>query len=257
VFTACGDSRRKINWVLTDYSVCNYSKRHMPLVKDALQYIDLNIADSHQALEAYEKVFNVTNGKTIHNLMDIERIRQGMLQPTADIAVDEKPKIITVARFHPQKSIDRLLIASTAACRAGYPHTLYLIGGGMQEQRLRRMVREEHMDQVVFLGYKQNPYADIARCDLFVLSSLYEGFATVISESLIAGTPVLTTDVSGSEEQITRPEYGWIVANSQTALNDGLITALREPKRLKAMKEALQDYQYPNDRILQQFMEIL
>ena len=46
IFTACGDSRRKINWVLTDYSVNNYSANHMPLVRRALQEIDLNIADS-------------------------------------------------------------------------------------------------------------------------------------------------------------------------------------------------------------------
>ena len=31
ISTACGDSRRKVNWVLTDYSVCNYSANHMRL----------------------------------------------------------------------------------------------------------------------------------------------------------------------------------------------------------------------------------
>ena len=91
------------------------------------------------------------------------------------------------------------------------------------------------MKHVVFLGYKQNPYADMAKCDLFVLPSLYEGFATVISESLIVGTPVLTTKVSGTEEQIIAPEDGWIVENSQQGLNEGLKNALSDPLRLQAM----------------------
>ena len=122
---------------------------------------------------------------------------------------------------------------------------------------LRKMVQERNMKHVVFLGYQKNPYALMAACDLFVLSSLYEGFATVISESLIAGTPVLTTDVSGCREQITDPDYGWVVENSQEALTAGLINALKDPQRLKEMKKSLQTYEYPNDEILQSFMEVL
>ena len=80
IFTAYGDSLRKINWVLTDYSVCNYSKNHMGLVKDALRYIDLNIADSNQALIAYETVFRVQNGIAIHNLMDTSILEKGLLE---------------------------------------------------------------------------------------------------------------------------------------------------------------------------------
>ncbi len=66
LFTAFGDSERKLNWVLTDYSVHNYSKRHMKLMKRALQQIDLNIADSKEALEAYEEFFDVSGGCAIH-----------------------------------------------------------------------------------------------------------------------------------------------------------------------------------------------
>jgi len=95
------------------------------------------------------------------------------------------------------------------------------------------------------------------KCDLYVLSSLYEGFATVISESLIVGTPVLTTEVSGCQEQITKPEHGWIVENNQEALNKGLLNALKNPEQLKQMKKQLQGYQYPNKEILEAFMKVL
>lgn len=77
IFTAFGDSEKKVNWVLTDYSVCNYSKRHMPLVKEALEMIDLNIADSTQALDAYKRVFGIKKGVSIHNLMDVDKVLKG------------------------------------------------------------------------------------------------------------------------------------------------------------------------------------
>ena len=259
IFTACGDSRKKINWVLTDYSVCNYSSNHMTLVKRALQQIDLNVADSQQALIAYETVFHVRNGMMIHNLMDVNTVTEGMkaeadeIQPAAGV-----PNLITVARFHPQKGIDRLITASHEALSRGYRHHLYLIGGGECESRIREQVRAYGMEgQVTFLGYRQNPYALMAKADLFVLPSLYEGFATVINESLITGTPVLTTDVSGASEQIIKPDYGWIVENSQEGLNRGLQNALQDCRRLKEMKQNLVYYRYPNEEILRQFIEIL
>ena len=259
IFTACGDSKRKINWVLTDYSVCNYSSNHMPLVKRALQRIDLNVADSQQALIAYETVFHVRNGITIHNMMDLNTIKEGMLADASEIQQNEDiPNLITVARFHPQKGIDRLITACHDALLNGSRFHLYLIGGGECENMIREQVKAYNMEgNVTFLGYRQNPYALMAKADLFVLPSLYEGFATVINESLIAGTPVLSTDVSGASEQIIKPDYGWIVENSQEGLNQGLKKALCDFKRLKDMKRNLIYYRYPNEEILRQFIDIL
>ena len=68
---------------------------------------------------------------------------------------------------------------------------------------------------------------------------------------------MLTTDVSGCHEQIVKPEQGWIVKNSQEGLNHGLEEALRDPERLKKMKEQLRSYHYPNEEILRQFMKVL
>lgn len=259
IFTAFGDSKKKINWVLTDYSVCNYSKRHMKIVKEALDYIDLNIADSKQALQAYEDVFGISKEKgiSIHNLMDVQRIKEDVESNENVQITTAGINVIAVARFHPQKSIERLLIAHKYAIDKGYDHNLYLIGGGETEPLLRNIVKEHNLTKVTFLGYKKNPYADIAVADLFVLSSLYEGFATIVNESLIAGTPVLSTQVSGIDEQITDANYGWVVENNQAALNNGYCEAIKDANRLKEMKISLKTYHYPNEKILQKFMEVL
>ena len=112
IFTAYGNSKRKVNWVLTDYSVCNYSANHMRLVKSALQKIDLNIADSAEATEAYKKVFGIQNVITIHNLMNTEKVEKGKVKTEDQAEIDpSKLNLISVIRFHPQKAADRLLLA--------------------------------------------------------------------------------------------------------------------------------------------------
>lgn len=256
IFTAYGDSKKKMNWVLTDYKQNNYSKNHMKLVVEALQKIDMNIADSEDVLESFKEVFGITRGVTIHNLMDVEKVKNGVESAYNESVVQPGINVIAVARFHPQKSLERLLYAHKAAIDKGIEHNLYLIGGGETEPQLRQIVKENNLNRVFFLGYKQNPYAYIAKCDLFVLSSLYEGFATIINESLIAGTPVLTTRVGGVSDQITDPNQGWIVENTQEALKAGYILALSKPEKLKEMKDSLESYKYPNDKILKQFEEV-
>lgn len=256
IFTAYGDSKKKINWVLTDYRVCNYSKRHMKLMKRALEHIDLNVADSQAALTAYEELFGVSGGVAIHNLMDVNKVRTGMKETWQKDFDMNMVNVIAIARFHFQKRIDRLLLAHQSAIAAGLDHHLYLVGSGEEEGKLRAMVKEKKLDQVTFLGLMKNPYGLLAQCDLFVLSSEYEGFATIVNESLIAATPVLATKVSGISEQLIDKSHGWIVGNNQEDLSNGYIDAIKDSKQLKEMKKQLQSYEYPNDKILKQFEAI-
>ena len=76
IFTAFGDSKRKINWIQTDYKVNNYSSNHMILVKKALSYIDVNIACSEQVKNSYQEVFKINNILIINNPIDEERIKK-------------------------------------------------------------------------------------------------------------------------------------------------------------------------------------
>ncbi|MEG0564548.1 glycosyltransferase, partial [Anaerorhabdus sp.] len=80
--------------------------------------------------------------------------------------------------------------------------------------------------------------------------------ATIIYESLIAGTPVLTTRVGGVSDQIVEDYQGWIVENTLEALKAGYLTALSKPDKLNDMKQTLKSYEYPNDKILKQFEEV-
>ncbi len=257
IFTAYGDSKKKLNWVLTDYSVHNYSKRHMKLMKEALKEIDLNIADSKDALNAYIDVFDIKTGCAIHNLMDVDKVKRGM-EGTPIVDYDLNcVNVISIGRFHHQKRVERILYAHEEALKKGMNHNLYLIGGGPDEEMLRKIVKDKKLNQVFFLGYQKNPYADLARCDLFVLSSEYEGFATIVNESLIATTPVLSTLVSGIQEQITQEEHGWIVENNQESLNEGYIRAIENQEKLRMMKKKLENYNYPNQEILKKFIQIL
>lgn len=73
--------------------------------------------------------------------------------------------------------------------------------------------------------------------DLYVCSSLYEGFSTTVVESLILGTPVVTTDCTGMREILGDSEYGLITANDDEAFYEGVKRMLTEPGLLSHYAE--------------------
>ncbi len=79
--------------------------------------------------------------------------------------------------------------------------------------KLKDMIRERGLDdKVVILGFQQNPYKYIKNAKLLVLSSDREGLPTVVIESLILKTPVVSTDCpTGPREILIDDLSKWLV----------------------------------------------
>ena len=253
IFTAYGDSDRRLNWVQVDYRESNYSSNHMALVKDALKHIDMNIACSDTVRDSYKEIFGVDRICVIHNLVDEERIRKMSLEPVEHETDDKKINLITVARFHRQKGLDRLI---SVFARLKDHYTLTIIGDGELKEELYRQAGELGcFNDIKWLGIKANPYPYVRKSDLFVMSSLYEGYPTMTIESLISDTPVLTTKVAGVDEQINE-DNGFIVENSEGGLY-GKLSELKDGKEmLRKLKASLEAYHYNNTDILKAYYEL-
>lgn len=253
IFTGYGDSDLKANWVQVDYKESNYSSHHMGLVRDALTHIDMNIACSNQVRDSYQELFGVNRICVVHNLVDEDRIRNMSLEP-CDLKLDDKKiNIITVARFHPQKAVDRLIRAYS---KLKDYYNLIIIGDGGLKDYLYNLAKELNcFDDISWLGLKSNPYPYVRKCDLFVMSSLYEGYPTMTVESLLSDTPVLTTLVAGVSEQID-DSNGWIVENSEEGLFNKLDEIKNDKANLLKLKKNLENYHYDNENILNRYYEI-
>ena len=73
--------------------------------------------------------------------------------------------------------------------------------------------------------------------DILVCSSIFEGFSTFVTEGLILGKPIVTTDVSGMHELLGDSEYGLITANDDEAFYAGVKRMLTEPRLLEHYAE--------------------
>jgi glycosyltransferase involved in cell wall biosynthesis len=122
------------------------------------------------------------------------------------------PVILGVGRLEPQKDF-ATLISAFAAVRAHRQCRLVIIGDGGERAALDRQISTLGIgDDVEMLGFLATPYSYMGHCDLFVLSSRYEGLPNVLIEAIACGAPIVSTDCpSGPTDVIPDASYGELV----------------------------------------------
>ncbi len=133
---------------------------------------------------------------------------------------------VTVGRLSPEKNHKRLLKAFAKVHHDDPLTRLVVVGGGPLEESLRKLVRKLELDDSVLIaGAQPNPWAIMRRCDVFVLSSDYEGQPMVILEARVLGLPVVSTAFS-SVASALEPGTGLVVDRKASALAVGMAAAL-------------------------------
>lgn len=148
-----------------------------------------------------------------------------------------KPVIVAMGRLNRQKDFGTLLEAFYRV-REAVDCRLAILGEGDEREALERRAAELGVaDSVAFLGFRSNPYAYLARSDLFVLSSLYEGLPNALIEAVALGVPAVSTNcLSGPREILLDGAGGRLVGVGDTeALARAMVSALRDKAESQAM----------------------
>ena len=177
--------------------------------------------------------------RVVHNFFDVDDIRTQASVPTNINWIDtpDVPILISVGRMVPQKGYDVLLEAFSLlrkqrACR------LVILGDGKERATLENLTKELNIHKDVYMpGFVQNPYSYMAKANLLVQSSLWEGLPGVLIESLACGTPVVAINSPGGASEILADgKYGTLIANPYaTCLAKAISQALNnksDPKKL-------------------------
>ena len=97
---------------------------------------------------------------------------------------------------------------------------LVILGEGTDRINLEKNVKAMSMQEhILFLPYTKNPYPIVSKAMFTVLTSKYEGFPTMLVESLSLGTPVISVNCESGPSEIIQNEYnGLLVENYKSDL---------------------------------------
>lgn len=247
-----------------DFSVGfrNYNEAKLGYEKyDKCVFVSKEVKDNFLKFCAREN-----GNEVLYNTNNSSKIMEMSYEIPEDIrfAGDKEFKICAVGKIIPVKGFDRLARIHRKLINDGYNIQVFVFGVGAQQTEIERYIQEHKLeDSFHFMGYQINPYKYVRRCDLFVCSSLSEGFSTAVTEALIVGTPVITTDVSGMRELLGDNKYGLITENDEESLYDGIrylldnSEVLSEYRRQAAIRGEKFKSEYTVKRVEEMFLHLL
>lgn len=176
--------------------------------------------------------------RMINNPIDLGTITTAKDQPI--LGAPKRPYIITAGRLEYQKAHE-VLLRAFAQSGLWRSHALVILGKGSRLDELHRLAAQLGIgEHVRFIGFVANPYAWMARADLFVLPSRWEGFPTVAAEALACGAPLLLTDCKFGPRDVIEPGVSGelVPVDDVDALARGMADLIASPERRAALREA-------------------
>ncbi|MDG5786704.1 glycosyltransferase [Evansella sp. AB-P1] len=152
--------------------------------------------------------------EVIYNPVDLEHIHEkidnGHLAQEHKAFFETGDKVIVTAGRLVEQKDQKTLLEAFAKVNDQIKSQLVILGEGpLKDALIKQATDLKIRDRVHFVGFQSNPYIYFHHADLFVLSSIHEGFSHVIAEALATGTPVVSTDCkSGPAEVLDNGEFG-------------------------------------------------
>ena len=222
---------KKLAWIHCDLSKA-VANPQVYVEKTALWYakFDQIVCVSQSVKERFDELFqNRFNSTVLYNVIDDAAIREKSLLPLPSGAQKRRFTVLSVGRFTLPKNFMRLLDTHKRLLGEGLEHDLWIFGDGPERKNLERYVGDNGLSDSIWMpGFIENPYPFMREADLLACSSLYEGYSTFITEGVILGKPIVTTNVSGMRELLGNSEYGLIAENDDGAFLIGMRHMLQD-----------------------------
>lgn len=226
---------KKLAWVHCDLrKITDDPQSFAEKCKPWYDKFDKVICVSENVREGFIELFgNTPETEVIYNTIDTEEILTKANESLPEGITKNKLTLVMLGRLMAQKNYLRLLKAVKELLNEDFDFDLWILGEGEDRPELEKYISENNLaDNVKLLGFRNNPYPFIKSADLLVCSSNYEGFSTFVTEGLILGKTVVTTDCSGMDELLGNSEYGLITENDDEAFKNGLKKMLSNPQLL-------------------------
>ena len=242
------DSKRAA-WIHVEMKTKRQASAGFKSINDACrayQNFDKVVFVAKTVKNAFEQITGETFEQScvLYNSIDDRSITEKAKEELSDVIFDKNEfNIISVGRIIDAKGFDRLARVQKMLKDAGYNTHVYILGTGKDRSVIENYITENNIsNSFTFLGFQDNPYKFLVYADLFVCSSRREGFSTAVTEALILGVPVVSTNCSGAFELLgDNNEFGIVTENNEDALFGAIKDLLDDPSKLLHYRQMASD----------------
>lgn len=216
---------KKIAWLHTDIENNHWtdvSFRSQEEERACYHVYDKIVCVSAVVEKKAQEILGIKNTIVLHNPIETRKIEE-----LSQVMVDKNPekvRIVSIGSLIPVKGYDRLIRVVKRLRDEHFEIELQILGEGRERKSLEKFIADNNLGDIISLmGYVDNPYPILKSADIYVCSSYAEGFNTAITEALVLGRAIVSTEISGVREQLGKDgEYGIITENSEDGIFQGL-----------------------------------
>lgn len=188
----------------------------------------------------------------IYNLInDVLILKQANEEIEDSRFVHDTFTIVSVGRVCWQKNYQAIPPIAKVLKKKKLSFKWYIIGGGSEAEThelLQVIACEQVENEVICLGNCNNPYAYMKQADLFVLTSNYESYPTVINEAKVVGLPIVANTIPPVYEMLNDLPSATIVELEEMASVIG--AAIERGKRVYSGNVMIAQH---NEKVLDRF----
>jgi len=181
------------------------------LFKHVLTHVVANSEATKKQIVAHLSPQSIrANVNTIYHGIDIQ-VPDG--ETLTDIRLKGKGIILgNAGRLTHQKGQEHLLDLAQILVEKKLNFTLFIAGTGELHQELKNDIKKRQLEaHVILLGFVSNMKAFYQSIDVFLLSSLWEGFGYVLAEAMCFQVPIVAFRLSSNPELVNHDVNGFLV----------------------------------------------
>ena len=147
--------------------------------------------------------------------------------------------VLTIGRFAPQKAPGVFIDAAKKVLRERPDTAFVMVGDGPLFQKVKNQVVKDNLKERLFLfDWRTDAKEILASCDVYVLSSLWEGLPYTVLEAMALRKPVVATEARGTRDVVQNEVTGFLVGlRGADQMAEKILTLLSEPELARRMGE--------------------
>ena len=108
----------------------------------------------------------------------------------------------TLARLAIEKDLETLVLAASQLNdESTNKFKVHIFGEGPEREKIEKLISRQKLENKVYLlGRTQNPSSAYSQIDVFILTSLFEGFGMVLLEAMSFGIPIICSRIPTAVE---------------------------------------------------------
>jgi len=181
------------------------------LYRKADVVIPVSIEISKMLFEKYS--ISKSKLKVIYNpydIMDIGRLANENIEDKYENFMHSEKTFISVGRQVYQKGFWHLAKAFKLVLENEPDARLIIIGSGNNDVKLLKLINDLGIENSVLLtGFQKNPFKFIKKSQVYVMTSLFEGFPNILVEAMACGCPVISTDCKSGPKEILLENFNF------------------------------------------------